>query len=111
MPFLEGRARLISDLGTRLSGFKSVAPVAFVRRAGTAAAAMYREIVTLDHRGGARTIGDSLTDYAGRLTDLPGVFGAFEDRYCEPVMLIDYDAARAGGGGNARAPVTRAQVC
>jgi glycosyltransferase involved in cell wall biosynthesis len=98
MPLREDRAEQLELLIQRLGAFDDIAPFAFVRRPDEAVERTYREIVSNGNRGGSRTIDEFLVDYAGVLTDLPGLFAPFEDLASTRVRLFDYAAASADGG-------------
>lgn len=92
VPFEEERGEILADLGKRLAMFASITPVAMVRRADDQIERMYREVVSIGHRGGARTIDEFLVDYAHRLCDLPTLFAPFETMAGRAVRLGDYAA-------------------
>lgn len=98
MPLSEDRPEILPQLIERLSAFADIVPVAFQRRPDQALDRLYREVVAMGQRAGARTLAEFAMDHAATLADLPGLFTPFETLAGRPVRLVDYDAAAAGPG-------------
>lgn len=96
-PTLPGRERLIADLAERLGEFDRVDMLALARRPDTYAEAFYRERVAGGIRAGTGGIGAFLVDHGAALTDLPALFGPFEDGFGSRVRFADFDALRGDG--------------
>ena len=97
LPFDTERGSLIEALFARLQMFAAVQPVALVRRPDVALESLWREVVCLGRREGARSVAEFAVDHAPLLTDLPQLLGPFERGAGLPVRLADFDALRAAG--------------